>query len=139
MTVHANLNQDNNNSLIHLSRSIPSCCSLSPSCSTSSGIGSSSPDLEDRQLERIVIALPVIPVDPIAKTFVLPTQVKTVQVGIVAGAVPPGTREPFGAIFAPGIIVPVNCAEEQIQMYSIMLFLPPAFAKIIPEFGSSCG
>ncbi len=41
-----------------------------------------------------VAYLPVVPVDPVAKALVLPTQVETVQVGVVAGAVPPRPLKP---------------------------------------------
>jgi hypothetical protein len=41
-----------------------------------------------------VAYLPVVPVDPVAEALVLSTQVETVQVGVVAGAVPPRALKP---------------------------------------------
>ena len=52
------------------------------------------PDLHDCVLERVVVALPVVPVDAVPKALVLPPQVEAVQVGVVAGRVPPGTGKP---------------------------------------------
>ena len=44
------------------------------------------------------VYLPVVPVDAVAEALVLPPEVETVQVGVVAGAVPPGTLEPAHSI-----------------------------------------
>ena len=40
-----------------------------------------------------MVALPVVPVHPVAEALVLAPQVEAVQVGVVAGAVPPGPLE----------------------------------------------
>ena len=62
-------------------------------------------------LERVVVALPMIPVDSVAKALMFSLQILTIEIGIVAGRVPPGSLEPPGAVLAPRIIVAVNCAE----------------------------
>jgi len=69
------------------------------------------PNLQDRVLQGVVVALPVIPVDPVAETLVLSTQVEPVQVGVVACRVPPGPGEPDGAVVAPGVVVAIDGAE----------------------------
>ena len=53
----------------------------------------------------------MIPVDSVPEALVFSLQVSTVEVGVVAGAVPPGALEPPGAVLAPGVVVPVHGAE----------------------------
>ena len=68
----------------------------------------------------------MIPVDSIPKALVFSLEVETIEVRVVAGAVPPGSLEPEqifesrneniwieppGTVLAPGVIVPVHRAE----------------------------
>jgi len=69
-----------------------------------------------------VIAPPVVPVDPVAKALVLAPQVEAVEVGVVAGTVPPGTLEPGCTVVPPGVVVVVLCAE-----------LGPLLGETLPE------
>lgn len=69
-----------------------------------------------------MIALPMIPVDPVTKALVLPLQVLTIEVGVVTGGVPPGPLEPGGAVLAPGIVVAVHGGE-----------LGPLLGQTLPE------
>ena len=55
--------------------------------------------------------LPMIPVDSVAKTLMFSLQVKTIEIGVVAGAVPPGSLKPLGTILAPSVVISVHCAE----------------------------
>ena len=58
-----------------------------------------------------MVSLPVVPIDAIAETFVFSPEIKAVQVGIVTSAVPPSSGEPFGAVFAPRVVVSIHRAE----------------------------
>ena len=58
-----------------------------------------------------MVALKMVPVDAVAKALVLPLQVEPVEVGVVAGRVPPGPGKPDSAIVAPCIVILVDCAE----------------------------
>lgn len=58
-----------------------------------------------------MVAFPVVPVHPVAKAFMLAAQVEAVQVGVVAGGVPPGAGEPEGAVVAPRVVVTINGTE----------------------------
>ena len=58
-----------------------------------------------------MVALPVVPVDSITEAVVFSFQVEAVQVGVVAGRVPPGAGKPDCAVVAPGIVVAVDCAK----------------------------
>ena len=69
------------------------------------------PDFQDGVLQRVVVGPPVVPVDTVSEARVIPAQVKTIQVGVVAGRVPPGAGEPNGAVAAPGVVVTVDGAE----------------------------
>jgi len=58
-----------------------------------------------------MVTFPVVPIDPISKASVDTLQVKSIQVGVVTGTIPPGTREPLCTILAPSIIISIDCAE----------------------------
>lgn len=58
-----------------------------------------------------MVALPMIPVDSIPKALVFTLEVETIEVRVMAGAVPPGSLEPPGTVLTPGVVVPVHRAE----------------------------
>ena len=58
-----------------------------------------------------MVALPVVPVDTVAEALVFSAQVEPVQVGVVAGRVPPSSGEPDSAVVTPSVVVAVNRTE----------------------------
>jgi len=58
-----------------------------------------------------VIALPMEPVDSVAECIVFTLEVESVEIRIVASAVPPGTFKPLCTVVLPSIMVVVNGAE----------------------------
>jgi len=59
-----------------------------------------------------VVALPVVPVYTVTKALVITPQVEPVEVGVVAGRVPPGPGKPDGTVVAPCIVILVDRAEQ---------------------------
>ena len=53
----------------------------------------------------------MVPVDAVAEALVLAFQVKSVQIGVVTGGVPPSAGKPDRAVVAPGVVVAVDSAE----------------------------
>jgi len=70
-----------------------------------------------------MIALPMVPVDSVSKTLVFSLQVKTIEIGVMTGAVPPGSFKPSCTILAPSVVISVNCAE-------LRPFLRQTFTKL---------
>jgi len=53
----------------------------------------------------------MVPVHPVSKCLMLALEVKSIEVGVVTGTVPPSSFESAGTIVLPGIIVIVLSAE----------------------------
>ncbi len=68
-------------------------------------------DLHDSIFKRVVVALPVVPVDTVAKALMFAPQVEPVEIGVVAGRVPPGPGKPDSTVIAPGIVILVDRTE----------------------------
>jgi len=75
-----------------------------------------------RLLQRVVVRRPVKPVDSVTETLVFAFEVESVEVGVVAGAVPPRSFKPFSTVVLPGVVVVISGAE-----------LGPLLGQALPE------
>ena len=62
-------------------------------------------DFHFSSFDRVVISFPVIPVDSISERWVFSVMIQTVQVGVMAGVVPPCSFEGDSTILIPAVIV----------------------------------
>ena len=69
-------------------------------------------------LERVVVLMPVIPIDAFASGSVCATKVQTIQVGVMTALVPPGSLVPLCTLQTVHVIVTVLRAERHASMTS---------------------